>query len=436
MLRLGATASAIGIVALLLVAGGAAAEEFDGETTPEMDATAAQDLGTVEVVVVDRSGDGIRNVQVTASWPDGEDTVSTAADGRALLDVPVNTTIEFSVEHPDGEYVRNHQPVVAFGVTGDRVTIEMAEPGDVELEVVDTNGDPVEDVRLDLFHQGDDREVANATTDGDGTATITDIEQRAYNVTTLRSGYNTVETNFTLDRSRKSESLEIESNRVQVSFFVTDNHFDPPEPLEGAVVDIAEFSPLPPTFADGTQDQNLPVNDEYQITVDKEGYDPAETTLELGEEAARVNVSLRRSPEININQLQDAVVVDQQTLVTVTNAYGEPVTGASVSLNGDSVGTTDDKGQIFFNVTSVGENTLDASYDGLSASGTIEGVDPNPEPPEPDDGDDGNNTENGDDTGNEDDEDALGPGFGLGAAIAGVVALTALLARRRRVRET
>lgn len=431
MLRLGTAISLFGIVALLFATGGVAANEVGVDTAPEIETTNAQSVGTVEVIVVDQSGNGIGNVEVTASWDDGEDSTQTTSSGRALLDVPTETEIEFTVEHLDGEYVKNHQPVSESNVVGEVVTIEMAEPGDAQLEVVDSDEQPVDDVRLRLYHEGDNSIVDVVYTDSEGIATFTAIEQRAYDVDTLRAGYNVAEANFTLDSAETSETIEIESNRVEVSFLVTDDHFEEPERLQGATIDIAEFGTLPPTFSDGTQDQSLPVNDEYDVTVSKEGYDAVTETLEVGEEPTALNVSIQRTPEINIEQLQDAVVVGQTTLVTITNAYDEPVAGASVSLNGESVGETDEQGQIFFNVTSDGINDLDASYQGLSASDTIVGVEPSEDTPadpeEQEDADDAEDDEQ-DDTEDEDDE---GPGFGILAAVGAVLALTAFLARRR-----
>jgi PGF-CTERM protein len=444
MVRPALAVSVFGVIALLLVTGGVAAQEAGpgaGEQAVEAEQStpAVQELGTVQVTVVDRSGGGIGGIEVTASWDGGEVTESTRTNGQALIDVPVDEEIEFTVSDPDGEYVRNHQPVELSDVAGEEVTIEMAEPGDVELSVVDTDGNPVEGVELTLSHVNDFRTVERVTTDADGTVTVSGIERRSYDVEAVRPGYNAAETNFTLAGSAATQTLEIESNRVNVDFTVTDDHFEPAVPLEDAIIDIAGFGTLPPTFPDGTQNQDLPVNDEYEITVDKEGYDPVEATLEVGEEPTSLNVSIQRSPAITIDQLQDAVVVDQPTLVTITNAYGEPVSGASVSLNDESVGRTDDKGQIVFNVTAAGENTLTASYEGLTASGTIDGVDPDAEPSGGSDdgetdGDDGMESEADGDDGTEGDDggssDGNGSGFGVLAAVVALLGV-ALLARRR-----
>lgn len=447
MARPGLVVSVFGVIALLLVTGGVAAQEV-GPVAEEpaletrssapaaVEATAAQDLGTVQVTVVDRSGEGLGGIEVTASWDGGEVTESTRTNGQALIDVPVDEEIEFTVSDPDGEYVRNHQPVEVSDAADEQVSIEMAEPGDIELSVVDTNGDPVEGVELTVSHENDFRTVERVSTGADGTAVVSDVEQRSYDVEALRAGYNAAETTVELDGSDVTETLEIESNRVNVDFAVTDDHFEPAVPLEGAIIDIAGFGTLPPTFSDGTQNQDLPVNDEYEITVDKEGYDPVETTLDVGEEPTSLNVSIQRTPAITIDQLQDSVVVDQPTLVTITNAYDEPVSGASVSLNDELVGETDAQGQIVFNVTATGENDLSASYEGLTASGTISGVDPNPDPPadpsdndtDGTDGDDG--AEDGDDDGGDGSSDGNGAGFGVLATVAALVGV-ALLARRR-----
>ena len=446
MTRPGLAVFVFGVITLLLVTGGVAAQEVGpGAEEPALDtrssaaaaeATAVQNLGTVQVTVVDRSGDGIGGIEVTASWDGGEVTEPTRTNGQALIDVPVDEEIEFTVSDPDGEYVRNHQPVDVSDAAGEQVSIEMAQPGDIELSVVDTDGNPVEGVELTLSHENDFRTVERVSTDADGTATVSGVEQRSYDVAALRAGYNAAETTVDLDGADTSETIEIESNRVNVDFTVTDDHFEPAVPLQGAIVDIAGFGTLPPTFSDGTQNQDLPVNDEYEITVDKEGYDPVEATLDVGEEQTSLDVSIQRTPAITIDQLQDAVVVDQPTLVTITNAYDEPVSGASVSLNEEAVGETDDQGQIVFNVTATGENDLAASYDGLTASGTITGVDPSAEAPaDPDEGetndtDDGADGDDGTEEDGDGSSDGNGSGFGVLAAVVAVVGV-ALLARRR-----
>lgn len=438
MLRLGVAAFVLGIVTLLFVAGGAAAEANALDTAPEIETTTAQEFGTAEVQVVDRSGNPVGGVEVTAVWDDGEGTDTTRSDGRALIDVPADTTVEFSVEHPDGEFVKNHQPVEASDVAGDTVTIEMAEPGNAAITVVDTNGNPVDGVQLSLYHDGDTRLVGTESTDSDGTAVFSDIEQRAYDIETLRAGYNTVESSFDLDSADVSEELEIESNRVDVQFTVVDDHFDPAEPVGDAIIDIEGFGTLPPTFSDdGTQDQSLPVNDEYEITVDKEGYDAVTETLTVDEEPTSLNVSIQRTPEITIEQLQSAVVTDEMTLATIRNAYGEPVEGASVSINDESVGQTDAQGQIFFNITATGENEISASFGGLTATSTIVGVEPSadtPADPDADGADDSDDAaDDADDSDDSDADDADDDGAGLGVLVA-VGALTlfvTVLARRR-----
>jgi len=440
MLRTSVLVSALAVVTVLL-AGDAAGETASQPAPTETTATSQQQqLVEVEVVVEDRNGSRLSDIEVVAEWGDGETASgTTTSQGRVLLDVSANQRVEFTVNDTDGEFVRNHQPVrVRPDSLSERISIQMAPRGQIDFTVVDTNNQPVEEARLRLTHDDDPRTVTTVFTDENGKALVTGIEQRAYTVNVLRAGYNTTQETVELGGSATTSTIEIESHRVNVDFTVVDDHFAEPEPLEGATVDIAGVGSPIPTDENGETQARLPVNDDYEVTVLLDGYQETRTVLSLNQEPTTVELQTQRNPSISINQLQNAIVVGQPTQVTVTNAYDEPAENARVSLNGRTVGRTDPQGQIVFNITEAGNNTIEASADGLTASTTLEGVDPNPEPAGSDDGDD-NSTDDGatddgstDDSSSEDDSgsaDAIGPGFGLLAAVVAVLSL-ALLARR------
>jgi hypothetical protein len=450
MLKTSVLVSALALVTVLLV-GGVAAGDIAADPAEETVPSQQQQPIEVEVIVEDRNGERLSDIEVVASWGDGETASdTTTSQGRVLLDVPANQRVEFTVNDTDGEFVRNHQPRRVRPTTLDGpVTIQMALRGQIDFTVVDTDGNPIQDARLRLSHIDDPRTVEAAFTDADGTAVVSDIEQRTYSVAVRRAGYNITEATVELNSDSNTSTINIESHRVNVDFTVVDDHFEEPQPLEDVTIDIPKLGGSPiPTDANGQTQARLPVNDNYELTVVLDGYQETTTVLSLGQEPTEIELQTQRDPSISINQLQDAIVVGQPTQVTVTNAYEEPVENARVTLNGANVGRTDPNGQIVFNITQAGNNTIEASANGLTDSTTLEGVDPNADDEDDtddgtDDSDDGTTDDGASDDGTTDDgtgdgtetdddsgsADAIGPGFGLLAAAGGLLAL-ALLARR------
>jgi len=436
MYRLGA--AVVGIVFAVFVlsmaaTGGAAAQE--------------EEQVTLTINVTDSNGDPIGGVDVEATWDGGEAEATTVSNGRTFIDVPAGAEVDITVE--DDQYVRDLQPVTVQNAEEQEVDIRMSLSGNVEFVVTDTdNEESIENARLFITHPDSVQPVDVLRTGSDGTVTLEGVEQRAFEVELSRAQYYDENASFTLDSAGTTQSYEMERGFTRVDFEVTDSHFSPGEPLEGARVEIEETGDVLTTRSDGIQDTRLPVNDDYTVSVDKEGYDGVTATLELGEERREFSVSIERTPSITISTLNDAVVVGQQTQVTVTNAYDEPVENAAITLNGDTLGQTDASGSITFELPQTDNNTVEASYRGLEDSVIIEGVgreqDPDDDTTDDDSMTDDNTTDDDssdddednvdDDTGTTDDgegdSDSLGPGFGI---VAGAVALLAsgLLARRR-----
>lgn len=445
MLRTSLFVSAVVLVAALLAAGGAAAQETADAERVET-TTAQQTVVEAEVIVEDRSGTRLSNIRVTAEWGDGEsDSATTSSAGRALLDVPNNANVEFFVNDTANQFVRNHQPVtVGPANIDDAVTIQMAQWGQTEFTVVDAEDEPVPEATLRLFHEGDTRLVDLVTTGEDGTVSVSGIEQRSYDVAISRAGFNRSDQTIEV-ADGGAETFEIERHRVNVDFTVRDDHFEEPRPLEDATVDIESVGSPLPTDESGETQARIPVNDNYRVTVLLEGYREATRTLRLSQRPTSLEITTQRTRSISINQLQNAIVVGQPTQVTITNAYAEPVEGATVLLNDETVGQTDAQGQIVFNISQAGDNTIEAKSRGLTASTTLQGVDPDAGGSEDTDGSDGGTEEQTDSTDESDDEtdastsedgaddgdsaDAIGPGFGVAAALVALLGV-GLLTRR------
>ena len=114
------------------------------------------------------------------------------------------------------------------------------------------------------------------------------------------------------------------------------------------------------------------------------------------------------------------VVVGENVSVEVTDQYDDVVPDAAVSLNGESVGVTDQQGEITVPIRTEGEQSIRVETGAASKTITVTGVAiSTPQP---------TTTETGDD---DDTSSGFGPGFGPLVAIVALLAV-ALLARRRQ----
>ena len=146
--------------------------------------TATQSDTTLEVAVVDQDGDGIGGATIDATWDGGSRTVTTASNGRAFVDVPEGDDVELNVTAE--EYVRNH-PLVVTDATSEEVTVDIALKGRSTVVVQDTDGEPVEDVSIEL--QQEFRIDAAGETDVTGQFSTGTIEQGEYELTAVKPGF-------------------------------------------------------------------------------------------------------------------------------------------------------------------------------------------------------------------------------------------------------
>jgi protocatechuate 3,4-dioxygenase beta subunit len=396
---------AAAVVALLLVV--AAAPVAVGSA-------AAAEQVTLTVTVVDDGGDPVSGADLAVSWDGGSASETTRANGQALVDVPRGSNPEIAVDHDT--YMRNH-PFVVENATAESVEIPVSLSGTLTITVNGSTG-PVDDATVSLFRDG--RYATTTKTDSDGMATTDPVERGDYGLRVTKPGYYTNGSQITI-RAQTSTSRTIRPGAVQLRFNVTDDHFSPARPVENATVDIAQVGTSLRTLENGHATTSVAVNRKYDVEITKEAYESVETSLQIKESARVVDVTLQRTPEISIAAANDRVVVGETTLVTVTNEYDEPVEGATVTVDGSAVGTTDESGELDVPIEADGNQTVAASVSDLSASMTIEGIKPSErtttEPP--------TTTETTTTTG------GGGPGFSV---LTGLVALAgagiALLARR------
>jgi PGF-CTERM protein len=213
--------------------------------------------------------------------------------------------------------------------------------------------------------------VTSVETDADGTVRTPDVERDEYELLVEKPGY--LIRNRTIDISAlRPAEVELQQGIVDVTFNVTDDHFDPPRALEDAQIRVG--ADVITTRASGERTTNLLVNQEYNVTITKEGYREINRTLSVGEENLRAEESIQRLPELNLEVESDRRLVGNTVGVVVTDEYGDGIGEVAVRLDGSRVTTTDQNGEAAVEITSEGEQEITVALDGRSSSATVEGV--------------------------------------------------------------
>lgn len=96
--------------------------------------------------------------------------------------------------------------------------------------------------------------------------------------------------------------------------------------------------------------------------------------LTVRESETTLNASIQREPAVVVQADSDRVVVGGPVRVTVTDEYGNPVSGATVGAGDSEVGETDGNGEIRVPVESAGNVTISAESEGREDTVTVEGV--------------------------------------------------------------
>lgn len=408
---------------LVVVAAVGATAGVGGADTQSGNAT---DAVTLTVQVVDRSGNPLDGVELSATWDGGGPVnATTAGNGKAFLDVEEGADVTIRTERQF--YVRN-EPYVVENASGGEVTIEMALGGEATVVVRDANG-RVSDAVVRLFQDGE--RVVNGRTGPDGTLTTPKVEQDDYRLVAFKEGYRRNATTLTVDDQVRQEMV-IEQDSVLVTFRVNDDHFIPPRPVVDANVTVLGIADVT-TQGNGAVTVSLPVNTVYDVDVTKPGYESVSRTINVRESRKSLNATIQRTPSINATVNTGRVVVGERVRVSVTDEYGEPVPGATVSLDGSNVGETNDDGTARVLIESDGPHTVEVSSGDLEAAVEVEGVDPAPDEtptaipsptPSP--------TPTPTATPSPAPTSGLGPGFGPVGVVVALLAAAVLLGRRRR----
>jgi PGF-CTERM protein len=363
-------------------------------------------------------GSPVGDVTLRVTWSNGSEEVTTLSNGKEFVDVPAGERVEIAVA--DDTYIRN-SPVVVGNASGQDVEVPISLPGTVDVTVADSTG-PVPDASVQLFDNGADE---GARTDDAGQVTLGPVERDRYRLRVSKSGYlrNTTGVSIT---GNVSKTVQIRRDAVELSVNVTDDHFDPAQPVEGVRVQVGEEATLT-TLPTGRQGTTVPVNRDYEVTVSKDGYVSASRSVSVDERPEQVSFIINREPAIGVDAANDRVVVGESTRLTVTDEYDEPVAGATVSVGGSEVGTTGEDGTYDVEIPEAGNTTVEVRAEGLSDSVTVEGVDPGGEatPTATPTATETTTTATQTET-----EGGGSPGFGALAAVLALLALVALARER------
>ena len=301
------------------------------------------------------------------------------------------------------------------------VTIEVAREGQATVTVED-GGEAVDNAIVRMFHDG--QPAVNARTADDGTVTTGDIEYGNYTLITFKEGYVRNRTTLTVDGD-VSQRMDIDQESVLVTFTVEDDHFDPPQAVRNANVTVQGIADVT-TQGTGSVTVSVPVNDNYDVTVTKPGYESVTEPLQVRESDTALNATIQRTPAIDVRTDNSRVVVGEPVRVTVVDEYDNPVPGASVTVNGSDAGETDENGVLSAPIERSGNVTISAEADGREESVTVEGVQP---------GGEDTPTQTATATATPTDSPTetstgVGPGFGVAGALVALL-LGAVAARRR-----
>jgi len=327
-------------------------------------ATAQQDQVTITATIVDQDGRAVGSgVGVTATWDGGSVDGTTASSGQVLLDVPEGANVSIQVD--DDRYIRNIPYTVEDASTAS-IEVPVAQSATAEITVRNTDNATVEGARVFLYRGS--QIVTNQRTGADGTVATGAIEAGAYQLGIQKAGYYTTRSRVSIT-GQAGLNRTIEEGEVLLTVSVADDTFEPPVDLN-ASVRIPGIGTLQ-TGEDGQTGTQVSVNTNYDIVVTTDGYQEVTRTVRVGESDTTVNVSTARLDEINVDA-QSQSIIDQPVRMDITDEYGVPVIGATVTSGGEQVGTTDDAGVVRVTPDSTGTVTYTIDDGDITETVTIE----------------------------------------------------------------
>jgi PGF-CTERM protein len=315
------------LVATLLICSPVAALPLAGPAVAQSD-------GGFSVVVTDDTGQRLADATVNASWGGERDSKITTSNGTVVFDVPRGETVFLTVTHP--EFASDEQRAVSD--TSDPTRIEFRTTGRLVV-TANAGGQRLENARVTLTDEETNETVLTGRTDDDGRFTSETIEQGVYNVTVSRTGYFAVEERVAV-YGRTTVNTQHQRGSIELRVRVVDPYFSPADPVATANVRYDGYDG-DTTTGNGVVRLLAPLNSRDSLIVEKDGYRTVERTVSVDESPREVTVNLSRTPTLNASLSASSVEADESVTLTVRNAYDDPVTGATVTLDGEQVATTE-----------------------------------------------------------------------------------------------
>jgi len=320
----------------------------------------SDDTATLTVTVRDADGDPIDGADLDATWEGGSTTATTAANGKAFVDVPVGAEVEIAVTHP--RYLRN-SPYVVESASEREVEIEVYRRSSVRLVVSDDDGS-VADASVRIERGGLTYETG--TTGPSGVFESDELQAGTYTVVVSKPGYYVRRKTLDIEGSITNR-VAVRRGSVPVTVRVADPYFDPPRPVSGATVSLGDVA-TDRTNGTGNVTVTAPVNTEATLRVTRDGYGTVEREVTVGEGAETVPVDLSRTRSITLEAVNERVVAGERAILRATNAYGDGAAVATVFLDGERVATTDGDGEATVRIADSGTHTLYVSKDGVRSN--------------------------------------------------------------------
>lgn len=303
---------------------------------------AAADQVTLTVAVETPDGSPVSGAELNVTWENGSRTATTASNGKAFVDVPAGERVEIRVDHPD--YVRNF-PVVVESAEEQDVTVTVRQTATLSVNVSGPNG-AVTDANVRVTQDG--RTVATGTTDGDGKFATGEIERSEYRLVVTKPTYYEHAESVSVSGDATAD-VSLEPGSVQLQFSVNDDHFSPARVLENVSIAVSRDGSsigTVTTLSDGKATVSVPVNVGLSVRADKPHYVEKGFDTSVEESDKQVTFNMRRTPELNVTVLNSRIVAGERLVVEVVDEYDEPVAGATVTVAGEEVGTTNEEGEL------------------------------------------------------------------------------------------
>ena len=230
--------------------------------------------------------------------------------------------------------------------------------GSISLTVTDGD-DPVAGATVTVRRNGET--VLSGETGTEGQLSTGPLEDGSYTVAISEPGYDERSLSVTVDGADAQRTIVLEPGSVDLSIAAVDGRTN--EPLADALVDVAGVGSVR-TGGDGTQTIRVPVNSQRSVSVSKDGYETATATVVVDESPESVRLATTRRVSLSLSLAREEVEAGETVAATVTDAYGDPVVGAAVLVDGAAVAETAGDGTASVPVAEAGEHDLRARAGG------------------------------------------------------------------------